>query len=55
MKYVDIKFKQNGYVVSYTGFLKNNGEVVYKWTEELKLLEDLGQMLLEKKVEAREK
>lgn len=54
-KFVDIKFKKNGYVVTYVGFLKNNGEVVYKFNEEIKLVEELGQMLIEKKIEAREK
>jgi len=54
-KHIDVKFKKNGYVVSYTGFSKNNGEVVYKLNEELKLLEDLGEVLLGKKVQAVER
>ena len=55
MKHIDIKFKNNGYVVTFTNFMKNNGEVVYKFTEELKLVEDLGAVLLDKKIEAKEK
>lgn len=55
MKGIDIKFKKNGYVVTFVGFLKDNGEVVYKFTEELKLVEDIGKALLDKKIEAREK
>jgi len=54
-RFVDIKFKKNGYVVTYAGFLKENGEVIYKFNEELKLVEDLGKALLDKKIEAKEK
>lgn len=55
MKSVDIKFKKNGYVVTFVGFLKDNGESVYKFNEELKLVEDIGRALLDKKIEAKEK
>lgn len=55
MKNIDIKFKKNGYVVTFVGFLKENGEVVYKFNDELKLVEDIGKALLDKKIEAKEK
>lgn len=55
MKNIEIKFKQNGYMVNFVGFLKNNGERVYKFTEEFKLLEDIGQAIVDKKVEVKEK
>lgn len=55
MRGIEIKFKQNGYVVSFQGFLKDNGEKVYKNTEELSLVEDIGKALLGKKIEAKEK
>jgi hypothetical protein len=55
MKHIDIKFKHNGYVVTFFGFLKDNGEMVYKTTEELQLVEDIGKALLGKKIEAKER
>lgn len=54
MKDIHISFKQNGYLVTVRGLLKNNGEYVYKATEELRLLETLGLALLDKKVEVKE-
>lgn len=55
MKHIDIQFKDNGYVVTFRDFSKDNGEFVYRSTEELKLVEDIGRALLGKKIEAREK
>lgn len=55
MKRIKIDFKQNGYLVTIEGLLKNNGEYVYKATEEIKLLEALGLAIIEKKIEVREK
>lgn len=54
-QHVDIKFLKNGYVVTFLGFLKENGQVVYKFTEELKMLEEIGLHILGKKIEAKEK
>lgn len=55
MKGIKVEYKKNGYVVTFLGFLKDNGESVYKFTEELKLVEDIGKALLDKKIEAKEK
>lgn len=55
MRQIRIDFKHNGYLVTTSGLLKNNGEYVYKATEEIKLLEALGLALLEKKIEVKEK
>lgn len=54
-KNIDIKFMANGYVVSFQGFLKDNGQKVYKATEELQLVEDIGKALLGKRIEAKER
>lgn len=54
-KSIYIEFKDNGYLVTSKEFLKGNGQNVYRFTEELKLLEALGMLILEKKVEVKER
>lgn len=55
MRHIDIQFKDNGYVATFRDFAKDNGEFVYKATEELRLVEDIGRALLGKKIEAKER
>lgn len=55
MKHIEIVFKSNGYVVTLRDFPRDNGEFVYKATEEFRLLEDIGFAIHGKKIEVREK
>lgn len=55
MRHIEIVFKQNGFVVRYEGMMKNNGDYVYKATEEKKMLEEIGLAILDKKIEVIDK
>ncbi len=54
-KQVQIKAVNNGYGVTFEGFVRNNGPYVFKHTEEFKMLEQIGEMILGKKVEVKDK
>jgi hypothetical protein len=55
MREIKIRFNSNGYTVVSDGFVKNNGDFVFKFTEEKGLLEHIGKIVLDKKVEVIEK
>lgn len=55
MKEIKIKETNNGQIVKVEGFIKAKGEYVYKATELLSMLEFLGELILGRKIEVREK
>lgn len=55
MRHVELQFKNDGYVLIVKGFVRHNGEFVFKATEELRLVERLAEVLMEKRVEIVEK
>ncbi len=55
MKNIIIKEANNGQLVKVDGFIKAKGEYVYKATELLQLVEFIGELLIGRKVEVREK
>jgi hypothetical protein len=50
-----VKTINNGFIVEVQDAVKHGGIYVFKTTEELKLLEFLGQLLLEKRIAVTEK
>ncbi len=50
MKTITLAEKKNGYSVEIQGFIRKNGEYVYKATELVKLMEDVGELLLDSKI-----
>ena len=47
---IEIKTKQNGYVVTINGAIRRKGEFVFKNTEELYMLEFIGEVMLDRKM-----
>ncbi len=55
MKTIKIKETKNGELVDVSGFIKAEGQYVFKATELLTMLEFVGELLVGRKVEVREK
>ena len=47
---IKIESVQNGFIVYVEGSLRKKGRFIYKNTEELKMLEEIGEIILDKKV-----
>ena len=47
---IETKSTQNGYIVMVEGTIKHNGEFVFKNTEELQMLEFIGEVMLDRKM-----
>jgi hypothetical protein len=55
MKKIEIKETKNGQLVQVSGFIKAEGQYVFKATELLQMLEFVGELVVGRKVEVREK
>ncbi len=55
MKSIKIKETKNGQLIEIGGFIKAEGQYVFKATELLQMLEFVGELLVGRKVEVREK
>lgn len=49
---IEIESVNNGYVITTQDTIRSNGVKVYKNTEEMQLLEDIGLLLVDRKVKA---
>lgn len=49
-----IQSVKNGFVVVTEGSMKDNGTTVHKATEELQMLEQIGKVILDKRVDVKE-
>ncbi len=55
MKKIEIKETNNGQIVQVSGYIKSQGQYVFKSTELLTMLEFIGELVVGRKVEVREK
>jgi len=55
IKTIVITEKKNGMAADFTGFIRVSGEYVFKATEFIQMLEYIGEHILGKKVEVKEK
>jgi len=55
MKTITIKETNNGQIIDVEGFIKAKGQYVYKATELLHMLEVIGELIIGRKIEVKEK
>lgn len=55
MKTISIKETKNGQLLQVSGFIKAEGQYVFKATEVMAMLEFIGELVVGRKVEVKEK